>query len=170
MSNISTATIQQIKPQQTQGSTGKAKNSAILDLDKQYFYNIGKVPEMRRLSKNPRRISKSKFNEMFGYETKVQAKKPGAIEKNKFNLKIKNYHQMDSLGYSNYYDATTVEKASSPDLEKRSNSRGARMSLNTYYNNPLDAEEFIPKKVKNSEGKEKPKVEEKKEKQGNIRY
>ena len=108
--------------------------------------DIGKDFEQRRLSKNMR-ISRSKFNEIFGYETKTSTKKPGGIEKNKFNLKIEN--TPIAFGFNNHYKINSfkINESVSPLRRHKSTSRG-RVSLSSYYQNPLsikEIKEFIPK-------------------------
>lgn len=103
------------------------------------------------MSKNARRVSKSRFNEIFGYETKTSVKKVGAIEKNKFNLKFENKVNTTAIGFNNYYKAnsTLITDMEDPYQKQRSTSKGRpRLSLNDYFANPIDLvniKEFIPK-------------------------
>lgn len=98
--------------------------------------------ELRRLSKNQKRPSNTKFNEIFGYD-QPQKKKPVPIERNKFNLKMNNVN-VDVLGFKNYYDIGR-NTSESPEKRRSISRRHHRMSMMNNFTNPLDAEEFIPK-------------------------
>ena len=135
-----------------QGTARNYRNSINVELDKQFVVgagineNLPKSSQNRRLSKNGRRVSKSRFNEIYGYDG-YDNKQPKIvpIERNKFNMKPKHAPNIvqniqEAIGYKNYYK-TIIQNGSLTTFDnkrQRSLSKDKpRFSLNNYYENPL---------------------------------